>query len=149
MTTYLRDKNDKDGCMKTGPFILSECQLLIDPSQGNQIESWQEACNQVALIHRSAPWWVGDMVNYGEARWGDDFYAVAPESSSLSFAAMERCAAVASRYQPGSRQVSLSWYHHQIALRVKDERVRRAVLSHASESAMDTQAFSRFISSLK
>jgi hypothetical protein len=127
--------------MKVGPFLLMAGALSAEDAT---IEAWEEGASQVMAMQRNVNWWIGDMVVFGEARWGDEFWQVVPMDASVSL--LERCAGVSKKYPPGERFPSLSWTHHVHALRVKDKVARRSVLRHAEREGMDSEEFRVFIS---
>jgi hypothetical protein len=127
--------------MKVGPFALLPSSIAVHPAP---IEEWEKAAEQLVYMQKSIPWWVGDMVVFGEATWGDDFWSIVPMDASLSM--LERHAGVARKYPPNQRNAALSYTHHVIALSIKDPIVRRSVLRHAEREGMDCDTFRAFIS---
>lgn len=126
--------------MKVGPFLLLPGALSVMPAT---IEEWEEGASQLVAMQRNVPWWLGDMVLWGEAKWGDELWQAVPLDASISL--LERCAGVSKKYQPEDRFPSLSWTHHVIALRIKDKVARRSVLRHAEREGMDNDEFRSFI----
>ncbi len=129
--------------MKIGPFLLLPAALSTEISS---IDEWESGVEQLVAMQRNVPWWLGDMVVQGEARFGDDFWQAVPLNASLSL--LERCASVSRKYPPAERFISLSWTHHVIALRVKDPIARRSVLRHAEREQLDGDSFREFITEI-
>ncbi len=126
--------------MKVGPFLLLPAALSAEPGS---LSEWEYGAAQLVDMQKYVPWWLGDMVVFGEARWGDDFWQSIPLDASLSL--LERCASVSRKYKPADRVSSLSWTHHVVALRVKDEVARRSVLRHAERGCLSGEEFREFL----
>lgn len=122
--------------MKVGPFLLLAGGLSAEHAT---IENWENAAAQIVAMQRNVNWWLGDLVVYGEAKWGDDFWQCVPLDTSISL--LERCAGVCRKYPHEERFPSLSWTHHVHALRVKDKVARRSVLRHAEREGLDGEEF--------
>lgn len=122
--------------MKIGPFILLRGALSIEHSS---IEDWEEGASQLVEMQKYIPWWLGDMVVFGEARYGDEFWQAVPLDASISM--LERFAGVARKYSQEERNNELSWSHHVTALKIKDPIARRSALRHAARDAMSNEEF--------
>lgn len=129
--------------MKIGPFTLSKTKLQLNTPP--DIEDWEKHAETIFTMLRAAPWWVGDMVLYGEANFGDDFYQCVPEGTST--AQIERITRVARAYPPAERFAELSYTHHQIAMRLSPQ-LRRSILSQAAQHKWDTKFLEKRIREL-
>jgi hypothetical protein len=50
--------------MKLGPFILLKGALSIEPSS---LDDWEAGASQLVALQKYIPWYLGDMVVFGEA----------------------------------------------------------------------------------
>lgn len=83
--------------------------LLLDP--GLDYERWEQMGHFLGQVHRASPWWVGDWILYGEAKWGE-MYAQAQEELGLSYKTCANTVYVC-RSLPLPRRVDdLSFSHH-------------------------------------
>lgn len=126
--------------MKLGPFILLKAALSIEPSS---LEDWEAGASQLVALQKYIPWYLGDMVVFGEAQWGDDFWQAVPLDTSISM--LERFAGVARKYPQAERNKTLSWTHHVTALKIKDPIARRSVLRHAEREGMSNEEFREYL----
>lgn len=130
--------------MKVGPFALLPGQLaVVEPAD---IEEWEPAASKIFAMQKYVPWWIGDMVVFGESQFGDDFWQVPPEDSSEAM--IRRYMGVARKIPPEDRCLALSWSHHVSALRIANRTVRQAALRRGESERMSSADFGRFVSSL-
>lgn len=127
--------------ISVGPFGLLPSELAI--IEFATIEEWERHAQTVFGMQRWSPWWVGDMVKFGEARFGEEFSQVVPLDYSV--ASLERFANVARKIPPEDRSKSLSFQHHIISLQVKEPAVRRALLRRAETEMLNTEEFGRLV----
>lgn len=126
--------------MKIHPFLLLPGALSVEVCS---LEEWEHAAAQLVNMQKWVPWWLGDMVVFGEAQWGDEFWQTVPMDASLSL--LERCAGVARKYPHGERFPCLSWTHHVVALRIKDRVARRSMLRYAEREQLSGEEFREFL----
>jgi hypothetical protein len=127
--------------MTIGPFALLPGQLAI--TEQAPIEVWEENAKLLFDMQKHVPWWIGDLVVFGEARFGDDFWQIPPMDASEKM--IQRFAGVSRVFKTSERLPGLSWTHHITAMRIKSPKLRTAFLRQAEEHAMDTQQFSEWI----
>lgn len=127
--------------MKLGPFALLPSALAI--TEAADIAEWELHAQTLFSMQRWVPWWLGDMVVFGEAQFGDDFWQVPPLDASEGM--LDRFAGVARKYPPEERCLSLSFTHHQMALRIKDAVLRRSLLRVAERDQLSTEDFGTLI----
>jgi hypothetical protein len=78
-------------------------------------ERWEQIVNQLMVTEAAAPWWLGDLLRYGEAAHGEK-YAQAVEMTGRSVATLTNWMWVAERYPPSKRRADVSWsIHREIA----------------------------------
>jgi hypothetical protein len=130
--------------MKVGPFVLLSNILALD--RPAELDVWERHAKDILSIHRNSAWWVGDLVNYGLANFGDEFWQCIDEGT-VSLRQLESCMYVARAYPPEDRVPGLSFTHHSIAARLAPG-LRRAVLQQALRNGWDTRALSKHIREL-
>jgi hypothetical protein len=69
-------------------------------------------CEFVGKLGSAQRWWVGDLVNQGERRFGEDVYQ-ALEGLQMSPEGRMECARVAVAFHRSQRRPGLSWGHHR------------------------------------
>jgi len=78
---------------------------------------------QFALwCQRASPWWIGDLLNSGDAHFGEDFSQVC--NGHVSAEMLQRYESVARRVPPENRRDSLSWSAHAAVARLPHEQQR-------------------------
>lgn len=127
-----------------GAFTLAPSVLIVNGMQ--DIEEWEKSARAVFAMQRSVYWWIGDMVTFGEARFGDDFYQAVPEGVSLDL--LTRCATVSREFPPGERNMNVSWSHHQALVGWAPE-LKRTLLAKAESSNMSNADFREYLSRIK
>ena len=70
-----------------------------------------DAARLLGKIGHGVPWWCGDLLNYGEARYGER-YAQAEAVMGLDAGTLANIASVCSRVDPSRRREQLSFAHH-------------------------------------
>ena len=130
--------------MKIGPFALLPGGLSV--VEVASLEEWEKRAGLVFDMQKYVPWWLGDLVVFGEAQWGDDFWQVPPLGASEQM--LMRFAGVARKYPIGERNLSLSWTHHVIALRADEVILRRSLLRIAESKSMTSEEFRCYVSNL-
>lgn len=84
-------------------------------------EQWEEVGCTLRQIERSAKWWVGDWLMYGERRYGET-YAQAVDVTGQEIKSLQNAVWVSSRVESSRRREDLSWGHHaEVASLLPDE----------------------------
>jgi hypothetical protein len=85
---------------------------------------------------------IGDVINYGEMRWGRDKYKAALNKTGLSYSRLAHCASVALRIPFEQRRAALSFEHHREILRIgvdaKIEELLKKVAAKADKGEAPT-----------
>jgi len=76
-------------------------------------EEWARDGHRLGIAGRGASWWVGDWLNYGEAKYGER-YTRAAEITGYEVQTLMNLAYVASRFAVSRRRENLSWSHHAV-----------------------------------
>jgi transcriptional regulator with XRE-family HTH domain len=75
-------------------------------------QAWQEIGAQLLALEGGLNWWLGDWLNFGQAKYGEK-YTAAIEITGRDRQNLADLAWVAGRYEPARRRESLSWTHHR------------------------------------
>src|SRR5688572_25663799 len=75
------------------------------------LEDWIRLGMRLGSIGRGAAWWIGDWVNYGNAKFGEK-YSRAARVTGYDVQSLMNMAYVSSRFQVSRRREMLSWSHH-------------------------------------
>ena len=72
---------------------------------------WVQHGRRLGVIGRGAGWWLGDWLNYGNAKYGER-YARASRITGYDAQTLMNMVYVASRFEASRRRENLSWSHH-------------------------------------
>lgn len=118
--------------LNIGPFALGQSQLEINGMP--EPEDWERALEFLLWVARCHPWWIGDLITFGEARFGEEFYnAIAPDPNTADM--IGRHAAVARKIRPSERFTNLSWTHHREVVKLNPA-ARKQVLQYALDKGI-------------
>jgi hypothetical protein len=72
---------------------------------------WIVEGRRIGAMGRASPWWVGDWLLYGTARWGEK-YREAARVTGYDKKTLRNLRYVASRFELSRRRDNLTWGHH-------------------------------------
>jgi hypothetical protein len=75
--------------------------------------SWVLEGRHIGATGRGSPWWLGDWLHYGTAKWGER-YADAAKITGYDPKSLRNMRYVASRFKPSLRRDNLTWSHHAL-----------------------------------
>jgi len=106
--------------IEIGPFrfLPSAFKATGKPPLGE----WAGPLQFALWCQRASPWWIGDMLNLGDAHFGEDFSQVCEGHVSADM--LQRYESVARRVPPENRRESLSWSAHAAVARLPHDRQR-------------------------
>ena len=81
---------------------------------------WAEQGRRLGMIGRGVGWWIGDWLNYGNAKYGEK-YTRAAKLTGYDHQTLRNMVYVASRFEPSRRRDVLSWTHHAEVAALSDE----------------------------
>lgn len=81
---------------------------------------WAEQGRRLGMIGRGAGWWIGDWLNYGNARYGEK-YTRAAKLTGYDVQTLRNMVYVAARFETSRRRDALSWTHHAEVAALSDE----------------------------
>lgn len=94
------------------------------------LEEWAGPMQFALWCQRASPWWIGDLLNSGDANFGEAFSQVC--EGSISGDQLQRYESVARRVPPRNRCPDLSWSAHAVVARLNDQD-QREMLDRASK----------------
>ena len=106
-----------------GPFHFTSVGVRI--SGKPELTEWKGPLQFALWCQRAGPWWIGDLLNAGEDRFGESFSQMC--EGAVSAEMLNRYASVARRVPIENRVASLSWTAHAM--------VARLPLDHAKATA--------------
>lgn len=93
---------------RTKAVISATC---WEPPEDLDITEWIILGRRLGSIGRGVAWWIGDWVNYGNAKFGEK-YSRAARITGYDVQSLMNMAYVASRFDRSRRRENLSWSHH-------------------------------------
>jgi len=103
--------------LTVGKFRFTETGLEV---RGHPtVEEWEVPLQFALWCQRASPWWIGDMLNSGDAHFGEMFSQVC--NGPVSADQLQRYESVARRVPPENRRATLSWSCHAAVARLPVE----------------------------
>lgn len=118
-----------------GPFRLTPSGMTVVGSP--TFEQWEAAVKVAKSLSISVMWIVGDLLVYGEERFGED-YAQAVEEADYADDTVRVAQWVAKRFPPDKRILELTFSHHQ-AVAVLDSEPAAKILATALKEKLSTR----------
>ena len=84
-----------------------------------QLADWSGPLQFALWCQRASPWWIGDLLNAGDRRFGEAFSQVC--DGQISGDQLQRYESVARRVPARNRRPSLSWSAHAVVARLTAE----------------------------
>lgn len=107
-----------------GPFQFTSVGVRITGKP--ELTDWRGPLQFALWCQRAGPWWIGDLLNSGEDRFGESFSQMC--EGTLSTEMLNRYASVARRVPIENRVASLSWSAHAAVARLPSAQQRRLLL---------------------
>jgi hypothetical protein len=97
-----------------GPFHFTSVGVRF--SGKPEVPEWKAPLQFALWCQRAGPWWIGDLLNAGEDRFGESFSQAC--EGAVSAEMLNRYASVARRVPIENRVASLSWSAHAAVARL-------------------------------
>jgi hypothetical protein len=94
------------------------------------LAEWSSVGRRLGQVARCNQWWLGDWINYGNARFGER-YSRAAKLTGYDVQSLMNMVYVASRFAIYRRRENLSWSHHA-ALAALDQESQESWLERAA-----------------
>jgi hypothetical protein len=110
--------------ISVGPFHFTSVGIRI--SGKPEVAEWKGPLQFALWCQRAGPWWIGDLLNAGEDRFGESFSQIC--EGVVSAEMLNRYASVARRVPIDNRVASLSWSAHAAVARLPNELQKRLLI---------------------
>lgn len=104
-------------------------------------EEWAAAVADLRRVNCCLMWVVGDILAYGQGRWGED-YAQVLEAADYADGTLRVAEWVAGKFPPATRVTSLTFRHHQEVAALPPAQAT-ALLAHAEAEGLSTRELKR------
>jgi hypothetical protein len=108
------------------------------PADEIELREWAEQGRRLGVIGRSAGWWIGDWLRYGNAKFGER-YVRASRITGYDVQTLMNMVYVASRFDPSRRRENLSWSHHAEVAAAQDPAEQDRWLDHAESERLSVR----------
>jgi len=119
--------------ISVGPFHFTSTGVRI--SGKPELGAWKGPLQFALWCQRAGPWWIGDLLNAGEDRFGETFSQMC--EGAVSAEMLNRYASVARRVPLENRRPGLSWSAHAVTARLPHD-VQRKLLAEADRRGWTT-----------
>lgn len=79
------------------------------------VDEWVDPLQFALWCQKASPWWIGDLLHAGDARFGESFYQAC--EGMVSADQLQRYVSVARRVPAENRNPNLSWSTHAVVAR--------------------------------
>jgi hypothetical protein len=107
-------------------FATSPTSLVVETDMS--FEAFQEVFERLNYLAGAVNWWLGDLLLWGERKFGDSCYQVADPCEAQR---LQKARWVAERVKPRQRRSELSWSHHRAVASLDDPREQERWLNFA------------------
>jgi hypothetical protein len=114
--------------ISVGPFHFTSVGVRITGKP--ELVDWQGPLQFALWCQRAGPWWIGDLLNAGEDRFGEAFSQAC--EGEVSAEMLNRYASVARRVPLENRVPGLSWTAHAMVARLPLDQQRPLLLQAES-----------------
>ena len=104
------------------------------------LDDWQGPLQFALWCQRASPWWIGDLLNAGDAAFGEAFSQVC--EGYISGDQLQRYESVARRVPAKNRRENLSWSSHAVVARLESAH-QQQMLKRAEEHGWTSEELRR------
>lgn len=104
------DQVSAEAVAQHGPFMLMPAGVITTGQP--TYDEWFAAMTWVQQVEKASPFWIGDLLSFGEAAYGEK-YSQAVEATGHKASYLMNVASVASKIPVERRHPDLSFAHHQ------------------------------------
>ncbi|MEM6654178.1 MAG: hypothetical protein AAF596_00095 [Planctomycetota bacterium] len=120
--------------MSIGPFDFTSVGVRIRGKPAT--DQWRGPLQFALWCQKAGPWWIGDLLNAGEDRFGEMFSQMC--EGAVSADQLNRYASVARRVPITSRVPTMSWSAHAAVARL-DPSVQKRWLQRAEKAGLSSE----------
>ena len=106
------------------------------------LSDWEGPLQFALWCQRASPWWIGDLLNAGDAAFGESFSQVC--EGYVSGDQLQRYESVARRVPARNRRENLSWSAHAVVARLSSEH-QQQMLKVAEERGYTSEELRRHV----
>ena len=122
------------------PFSSGARSCGFDLEPRASYDAWSAYLTQAHQIHESSRWWIGDLLNYGEESWPEEFSQAIPDQyTPKTLMDIARVARLTPRQEREDYDGRLSWSHHRAVANLPEEQ-RRQLLDEAVRLGLGVDA---------
>ncbi|HEX4413647.1 MAG TPA: hypothetical protein VH107_08460 [Lacipirellulaceae bacterium] len=114
--------------ISVGPFDFTSVGIRM--SEKPDLAEWKGPLEFALWCQRAGPWWIGDLLNAGEDRFGESFSQMC--EGAISAEMLNRYASVARRVPIENRIATLSWSAHAAVARLPHD-LQKQLLMEADQ----------------
>lgn len=129
-----RNSNHSEPKISLGNFQFLPASVKITGRP--KIDDWMGPLKFAIWCQRASPWWIGDMLNAGDAHFGEAFSQACEGYVSADM--LQRYESVARRVPPENRNANLSWSSHASVARLKSPGQRK-LLAQAERNGWNSE----------
>ena len=107
-------------------------------------EQWEELASTIQQMAVSVPWWVGDLLVYGQ-RFGEEMWQAIKERGGADYERLRKYMWVSERIAIGTRVPALKWSHHREVADLEPDD-QRVWLQRALDEGLSVNALRKAIS---
>ncbi|GIW95914.1 MAG: hypothetical protein KatS3mg110_3955 [Pirellulaceae bacterium] len=111
---------NREPVLRIGPFRFTSTGVRVE--QTTQVEDWLQPLAFALWCQRASPWWIGDLLLAGDARFGEAFSQAC--QGWVSGEQLQRYESIARRVPPENRRATLSWSAHAVVARLEPAKQR-------------------------
>ena len=124
--------------ISVGKFAFTPVSIEIDGRP--PIEQWAAPLEFALWCQRASPWWIGDLLNSGDAAFGEMFSQIC--DGEISGEMLQRYESVARRVPAENRRPNLSWSAHAAVARLPVDQ-QKVWLRRAEEEGWSSEELRR------
>lgn len=110
-------------------------------------QEWEAVIVQLKSIQGAIQWWLGDLLNYGEARYGETYSQVL-DATEYEYQTLANFKYVAGRIPPERRKKSLSFSHH-VEVASLEPPLQEELLREAENLGLSTKELRKRVKEVK
>lgn len=114
-----------------------------EPNDDLPFERWDEVILSFYRAKQSLPFYIGDGLNWGEAKYGE-MYSQAKAATGKAYSTLANYKWIAGEFTPEERHPDLDWDHHRHVATLPKE-AQQIWLDRAEEAAWSTRELKRAI----
>ena len=105
--------------ISANPFHAMPTGLIVT-DENVPFDLWSTYGEALQRVEAAIQWVIGDWLNYGEEKYGEDYAAALPDTDR-GYESLGQCKWVAKAVEPSTRVQELSWSHHREVAKLEPE----------------------------